>query len=199
MTIHNPEGRDFGDGCKLGAYTYGTVNTSFCGHKDDDTHTCGAFEVGRYCSIANGVTFLCGGEHHTNWVTTYPFNILLKEENDNGENNEYLRTNKTTGRPGDIIVGNDVWLGRDVIVLNGVTIGDGCIIGAGAVVARDCEPFGVYIGNPARLTRYRFSIVDIERLLETRWWDMSMEEVRPYLPLLQSNKIQEFLEAMEKR
>ncbi len=29
-------------------------------------------------------------------------------------------------------------------------IGEGSIIGSGAVVTKDTEPYGIYVGNPAR-------------------------------------------------
>ena len=49
-----------------------------------------------------------------------------------------------------VTVEDGCWLGANVIVLPGVTIGAGCLIAAGAVVARDCEPDGLYAGVPAR-------------------------------------------------
>lgn len=55
----------------------------------------------------------------------------------------------------DIIIGNDVWIGFGAQVMAGVTLADGCVIGAGAVVTRDTEPYGVYVGVPARLIKYR--------------------------------------------
>jgi acetyltransferase-like isoleucine patch superfamily enzyme len=54
-----------------------------------------------------------------------------------------------------ITIGNDVWIGASVTVLDGVNIGDGCVIGAGAVVTKSTEPFGIYVGNPARLVKRR--------------------------------------------
>ena len=54
-----------------------------------------------------------------------------------------------------IEVGNDVWLGAHVTILDGVVIADGCVIAAGSVVTRSTEPLGIYMGNPARLARYR--------------------------------------------
>lgn len=55
----------------------------------------------------------------------------------------------------DIIIGSDVWIGYGVQILSGVTIGDGAVIGAGAVVTKDCEPYGVYAGVPARKIKER--------------------------------------------
>ncbi len=54
-----------------------------------------------------------------------------------------------------VTIGNDVWIGTGAIVLDGVSIGSGCVIGAGAVVTKSTEPNGVYVGSPARLTRFR--------------------------------------------
>ncbi len=55
----------------------------------------------------------------------------------------------------EIKIGSDVWIGTNAIVLGGVTIGDGCVISAGAVVTKDCEPYCVYGGVPARLIKKR--------------------------------------------
>lgn len=49
-----------------------------------------------------------------------------------------------------IRVESGCWIGARVTILPGVTIGRGCIIGAGSVVTKDCEPNGVYAGNPAK-------------------------------------------------
>ncbi len=46
-------------------------------------------------------------------------------------------------------------IGSRALLLAGVTIGEGASIGAGALVTKDCEPWGVYIGHPAVLKRYR--------------------------------------------
>lgn len=50
-------------------------------------------------------------------------------------------------------VGFGSWLGANVTLLPGITVGRGCVIGAGAVVAKDTEPNGLYVGNPARRVR----------------------------------------------
>lgn len=71
------------------------------------------------------------------------------------------------------MVGNDVWIADEVMVLGGAKIGDGCVIGARALLPPRAilAPYGVYVGNPARLVRYRFHEEVIEKLLRLRWWD----------------------------
>jgi|GEM_PF-183820 len=49
----------------------------------------------------------------------------------------------------------DVWVGANVTITGGVTVAEGCVIGAGAVLTRDTEPYGVYLGVPARLAYHR--------------------------------------------
>lgn len=51
---------------------------------------------------------------------------------------------------GHIRIGNDVWIGAGAKLLRGSDIGEGCVVGAGAVVKGRLEPYGVYVGVPAR-------------------------------------------------
>ncbi len=56
---------------------------------------------------------------------------------------------------GPITLEEDVWLCANVTVTADVKIARGCIIGANAVVTRDTEPYGLYVGVPARRLRDR--------------------------------------------
>jgi maltose O-acetyltransferase len=61
---------------------------------------------------------------------------------------QWQRSGRSSGR--SIRVEPGCWLGAKVLVLPGVTIGTGCVVAAGAVVAKDCDPNGLYGGVPAR-------------------------------------------------
>lgn len=77
-------------------------------------------------------------------------------------------------------IGNDVWIGDSAIILPNVTqIGDGAVIGAGAVVNKNVPPYAIVVGSPARVVRYRFSREVIDELIESRWWEKSIEEIKP--------------------
>lgn len=79
-------------------------------------------------------------------------------------------------------IGNDVWIGQYSIILPHVKrIGDGAVVGAGAVVNKDIPPYAVVLGNPARIVRYRFPKEIIEELLESRWWERPIEELKSKL------------------
>ena len=144
--------------------------------------------IGAFCSIAHGVKIFLGGEHRTDWVTTYPFNILWKK----GEDIEGHPKTK-----GDVIIGNDVWVGSEAIILSGVTIGSGAVIGARAVVVSAVPPYTVVAGNPARVVSKRFADDIIDRLLEVKWWDWDNHRIEKALPLLLNVDIESFLLAID--
>ena len=51
---------------------------------------------------------------------------------------------------GPITLEEDVWIGANATITADVTIARGCIIGANAVLTKSTEPYGVYLGVPAR-------------------------------------------------
>ena len=137
----------------------------------------GHLRVGSFCSIADEVTILLGGEHVADRVSTYPFNALW--EDDGLPQHEVSR--------GDVVLGNDVWVGYGAVILSGVSVGDGAIVGAGSVVASDIPPFSVAAGNPARVLRQRFTPEVESALREIHWWDWPEEEIRAIAPKLMSD------------
>lgn len=144
-------------------------------------------KVGKYSSVAAGATFILGGNHATEALTT---SFLERPKGLGPAKYPYSR--------GDIIVGSDVWIGANAMVLSGVTIGDGAVIGAGAVVVDDVPPYAIAFGNPARLVRKRFADDVIAALLEVRWWDLPREEIDSLRPLLFGADAQRLLDACGK-
>ncbi len=145
--------------------------------------------IGSFTSIASGVQIFLGGEHRTDWITTFPFNVLWNE----GKN--------ISGHPktkGDVLIGNDVWIAMEAIIMSGVNIGDGAVIGARAVVTKDVPPYAIVCGNPAKVIRQRFDDKTIKRLLEIKWWNWSDSKIKEALPLLLNSKVDKFLEFSEK-
>lgn len=54
-----------------------------------------------------------------------------------------------------IVIEDDVWIGAGAKILGGSHIAKGCVIGANAVVKGRTEPYGIYVGSPARLLKRR--------------------------------------------
>lgn len=166
------------DAFEIGRYSYGNPVVHF-----DSSGV--RLRIGHFCSVGEGVTIFLGGEHRPDWITTYPFSLMLPD------------AASFEGHPatkGDVLIGNDVWLGFGATVLSGVRIGDGAVVGAGAVVAKDVPPYAIVVGNPARVIRTRFSPVQIEALLQIQWWDWTMEKIREQLPTLLSGNVDRFIE-----
>lgn len=93
----------------------------------------------------------------------------------------------------EIEVGNDVWIGTHVVILRGVKIGNGAVIGAGAVVTKDIEPYGIYVGVPAKLIKYRFDKKTRDILEKAKWWNYEPEEVKEIFRHIEiNNKDDEF-------
>lgn len=57
-----------------------------------------------------------------------------------------------------IEIGEYAWLAHSIIVLPGRTVGRAAVVGSGAVVAHDVPEYGVAVGNPARVVKYRARI-----------------------------------------
>lgn len=154
--------------------------------------------IGKYCSIASGVKFICPtANHKTNVVSSYPF-ALACDHWDLGP--EYLKAEKVSNLEGKgpTVVGNDVWLGYDSIIMPGVKIGDGAAVGTRSIVTKDVEPYTVVAGSPARPIRKRFDDKTIEKLLELKWWDLPDVIVAKLVPLLIDEKdINKVINAIE--
>lgn len=168
---------------QIGKHTYGEPRVLRWPGQEHSSLT-----IGSHTSIAHDVTIFLGGEHRTDWVTTYPFREILFPDD----------AIPTIGKTkGSVHIGHDVWIGHGASILSGVSVGDGAIVGAMSVVARDVPPYAIVVGNPARIVRQRFPEPVIERLLRVRWWDWTDERLREHLPLLLSDDVERFLRAAE--
>jgi len=142
-------------------------------------------EIGSFTSFADNVTIFTGGEHNPNWVTMYPLRFLFQDPDAGNDGHPTSR--------GPVRIGSDCWVGFGSTILSGVTIGDGAIIGAGSVVSTDVAPYEVFAGNPARFLKYRFDPGQVNALLEIKWWNWPIEQIRDSIDKLCSPNVDIFI------
>lgn len=94
-----------------------------------DCYCQGIVRIGEKSIISQGVT-LCSGTHD---ITDLHFQLIT--------------------RP--IVIESRAWVAASAFVGPGVTVGEGAVLGACAVLFKDAEPWGVYVGNPAKRIKTR--------------------------------------------
>lgn len=130
----------------VGNYTYGNlIVRSWDGDNE-------ALTIGNFCSLADDVTFLMGGEHDYTRFMSFPYDAF------------FVTKQADVQAKGPITLGDDVWIGANVTVVSGITIGQGAVVAAGSVVTRDVPPYAIVGGDPAKVIKYRFAPATIKKL-----------------------------------
>jgi len=171
--------REPGDNLVMSEHSYAPPHIFAFGNSE---HT---VTVGKYSSVNGSVEVLLDGNHHPEWVSTYPFRIRYDLPGAHQDGHPFSR--------GSVVIGNDVWVGWRAVILSGVTIGDGSIVAAGAVVTKDVAPYTIVGGVPACMIRRRFDDATCDALCRIAWWDWSHEKVIAHVNQLCSPDLGEFL------
>jgi acetyltransferase-like isoleucine patch superfamily enzyme len=137
--------------------------------------------IGGFCSIAGNQKVFLGGNHRTDWATTFPFGHLLTDTFANGA--VHGADHPTT--KGHVVIENDVWIGHGSTIMSGLTIGSGSVIAACSVVVNSVPAYTIVGGNPARPLKQRFPDPLIQQLLELKWWNYPDAAINRIVPLLQ--------------
>lgn len=146
-------------GVDIGMYTHGGCFRPFAFGRNTS--------IGRYTSVA-ATAFAATDNHPMHYKSMHGFFF-----------NPELGVVDRAWSFSPLMIGNDVWLGHNSIIMPGVnSVGDGAVVAAGAVVNKDVPPYAVVVGNPARLVRYRFDPATIERLVQEKWWERDIRDIR---------------------
>jgi virginiamycin A acetyltransferase len=71
------------------------------------------------------------------------------------------------------------------------------VVAARAVVTKNVPPYAIVGGNPASLIRMRFDERTVAALLDSVWWELPKHKIAGLIPLLQSARVREFVEAVK--
>jgi virginiamycin A acetyltransferase len=145
-------------GVEVGAYSYGLC-------LQPGAIPAGVI-VGRYASI--GSVRIHRRDHRIDLLSLHPFfyNPIFGLVPEDGLETVPLR------------IGHDAWIGDDAIIVSGCkSIGIGAVVGAGSVVTHDVPDFAVVGGAPAKVLKMRFNPEVRAAILESRWWERTIEEL----------------------
>ncbi len=137
----------------------------------------GKVEIGLFCSMAENLMITTHNDSHP---MNHPAMLNFKTNQRMIEDDLQLTIHypELTNPKTTVSIGNDVWIGRNVLITKGVNIGDGCVIAQDSLVRKDCEPYGIYAGTPAKLIRHRFSKDTIHQLSQIQWWNWPINKFK---------------------
>lgn len=142
-----------------GDYTYSSIHVTIM--------NC---TIGKFCSIAQGVSIGLGKHPINHFVSTHPaFYSVNKQCGISFADKQYF------DEMGHVEIGNDVWIGANSIILDDVTIGNGAVVAANSVVTENVPAYAIVGGTPAKILSYRFPEEDIHFLENFKWWDKDEE------------------------
>lgn len=106
----------------------------------------GEFIMEDFAGLSGGIRVYTGNEDYlggglTNPTVPYPYRIPIRS---------FVHIKK------------HAIIGANSVILPGVIIGEGSVVGANSLVTKDCEPWTIYVGSPAKPLRPRPK----ERILE---------------------------------
>jgi len=130
--------------------------------------------IGNYCSIARNAE-ISPINHPTDYLSCHPFQYNTNHFADHPGYLEHARVKGPAASPA--VIGHDVWIGAGAMICQGVTVGTGAVIAGGAVVTKDVPPYAIFAGVPAKVIRYRFDEGTIDRLLNSKWWELEPKDM----------------------
>lgn len=114
----------------------------------------GSIRIGDHCSVNPGcILYGHGGLEIGSNVRIAAYTVIVPANHVFEQRDKLIREQGLTMK--GVKIGDDVWLGTRVTITDGVEIARGCVIGAGAVVTESTDPYGIYVGVPARLVKFR--------------------------------------------
>lgn len=119
---------------KIGSYVHVSAHVSAIGGRKSE------LVLGDFSGVSAGCRIACSSDSYSGDGMTNP---LVPEE-------FHCPVTYST-----VTIGNHAIIGSGVVIHPGVTVGEGCAVGSLTLVNKDLEPWGMYVGIPARRTRER--------------------------------------------
>ncbi|MCD4653049.1 acyltransferase [bacterium] len=132
----------------IGSFVHIASHTSICGG--------GGFQMEDFSGLSGGVRVYTGNENYggdcmTNPTVPAPFRVASRS---------YVKISK------------HVIVGANSVILPGVTLEEGAVVGANSLITKDCKPWTVYFGSPAKpiAERPKEKILALEKRLRHEFY-----------------------------
>ncbi|MEN6461784.1 MAG: acyltransferase [Syntrophomonas sp.] len=138
--IANPGVVELDDNCRLRDFVFiwGGQGVKIGKYTDIQPHVVvwggGQLTVGDRVSIGPGSVLLTA-------VYTHKEGLKMVDGLDEGE---------AKAAYGHLVIEDDVYIGANCTLMPDITIGEGAVIGASSFINKDAEPWGIYVGSPAK-------------------------------------------------
>jgi dTDP-4-amino-4,6-dideoxy-D-glucose acyltransferase len=110
--------------------------------------------IGQHTDMQPHVVIWGGGETIIgNRVSVGPGTVLLSAVYAHGEGLKMvdgLPEGSAKALYGKLVIQDDVYIGANCTLMPNIVIGEGSIIGAASFVNKDTQPWGIYVGSPAK-------------------------------------------------
>jgi len=128
----------------------------------------GGIDIGKYVHLAVFVSLQGNGN-----ITMQDFSGISSKSSIYSSNGDYLGSHLSNPNvpqeyqydiSAPVILKKHALVGCSSIIMQGVTMGKGSVVGVFSFIKDDCEPFWIYVGNPAKKLKQRSKkILDIEK------------------------------------
>ncbi|WPP47388.1 acyltransferase [Pseudomonas sp. AN-1] len=152
-SIYNTEAIEIGDNSRI----------------DDFCVISGKIKIGSYCHITP-MCLIAGGEPGvflSDFCTlAYGVKVFSQSDDYSGETltNSLIPKKYKSEKFSSIKLEKHVIIGAGSIIFPGVTLAEGCSVGAMSLVNKSTQPWGIYVGNPARRLKDRKKdLLELER------------------------------------
>lgn len=127
-------------GISIGSYVHIAVYSSLIG--------AGQISLSDFCNISSRVSIYSSNDDYSGGAMTNPT-----------VPGEYTGVTHA-----DVFLGKHVIVGSGSVILPGVTLEEGVAVGALSLVSKQCDAFGIYVGNPVRRVKERKrDLLELER------------------------------------
>lgn len=155
---------------KASIYNHDQIEIGDNSRIDDFCVISGKVSIGAYCHITP-MCLIAGGEKGifiSNFCTlAYGVKVFSQSDDYSGETmvNSLISSKYKNEKKESVILERQVIIGAGSIILPGVTLAEGCSVGAMTLVNRSTQPWGIYVGNPAkRIKERKQDLLELEKI-----------------------------------